>query len=455
MALRLGEVIPDLRSCCIKRLFSQAFGNYFLKIFLQKGPIMAKEIRTLEHLHLDFQNGAPVVFLRLDLNVPLKNGQITDDTRIRAALPTVRWLLEKNVKLMVCSHLGRPKGRGFEEEFSLTPVGVRLAELLEKEVIFCHDPLKEGLEKIVMGVKEGSQMILLENLRFYKEEQEGDPSFAKQISKNAQYYVNDAFGTCHRADASLVAVAKCFPEENRAAGFLIAKEIEFLEGVFRAPEAPVTALFGGAKVSDKIEILRKFTTRANNMIIGGAMAYTFLKYQGVSVGKSRVEEEKMSLVQDIFRAAQERNVKIYLPEDHLCATELSENSQPIEISTKNIPEHLMGLDIGPRSAQIFANVIQNSKVVVWNGPFGVFEKEAFSHGTRAIANALTQCSGTTVVGGGDSAAAITQFALQDRVTHVSTGGGASLELLEGKELPGIAVLRCHDRESHKKIQFKK
>jgi phosphoglycerate kinase len=285
------------------------------------------------------------------------------------------------------------------------------------------------------------QLILLENLRFHKEEQEGNINFAQNLARHAQYYVNDAFGTCHRADASMVAVAECFPSKNRAAGFLIEKEMQFLENAFKNPRSPVTAIFGGAKVSDKIEILRKFTSIANNMIIGGAMAYTFLKYKGVSVGKSRVEEDKLDLVGEIFKAAERRNVKIYLPTDHVAASEFLETATPIQVTTEDIPSNLMGLDIGKNSASQFSTVIENSQVVVWNGPMGVFEWDAFANGTRSVAIALTKCKGTTIVGGGDSAAAIAKFNLQDKVTHVSTGGGASMELLEGRELPGIHVLR--------------
>ena len=404
-----------------------------------KGTTMANRIRTLEDL--DFSsNSQPVIFLRLDLNVPIKKGKITDETRIQAALPTIKWLLEKNAKIIACSHLGRPKGTGYEEEFSISPVGTRLAELLNIDVVLAHDYVEDGFGKIVYDLKPG-QIILLENLRFHKEEQAGNESFAKKLAQHAEYYVNDAFGTCHRADASIFAVAECFSIEKRAAGFLVAREVQFLEDAFRNPKAPVTAIFGGSKVSDKIEILRKFTTIANNMIIGGAMAYTFLKYKGKNVGKSRVEEDKLALVDEIFKAAERRNVKIYLPVDHLCGAEFSENVIPVSVNSEEIPDGLMGLDIGAHSASVFAKVIESSKVVVWNGPMGVFEFEAFSKGTRTVAEAMSHCEGITIVGGGDSAAAIVKFNLQDKVTHVSTGGGASMELLEGKELPGIRVLR--------------
>ncbi|MEN9528836.1 MAG: hypothetical protein RI932_709 [Pseudomonadota bacterium] len=401
---------------------------------------MVARLRTLTDLDFSGFN-RPVVFLRLDLNVPLKAGVVTDETRITAALPTIKWLLEKGCRVVMCSHLGRPKGEGFEKEFSLAPVGEKLAAHLGKEVLLCNDHLLDGFDRIVqqMGAQ---QLVLLENLRFHKQEQKGDRDFAKALAKNMDFYVNDAFGTCHRADASMVAVAEEFPLARRAAGFLVQKEIDFLEGAFRNPQAPVTAIFGGAKVSDKIAILQKFTSIANNMIIGGAMAYTFLRYMGHKVGKSRVEEDKLSLVGEILRAAEARRVKIILPVDHVCAAEFAEGTMPIACNTTDIPDHLMGLDIGPRSAALFADTIRASKVVVWNGPMGVFEWEAFADGSRRVAEALTQCSGSTIVGGGDSAAAISAFGLADKVSHVSTGGGASMELLEGKELPGIRVLRA-------------
>lgn len=401
---------------------------------------MAAKLRTL--MDLDFSGfNRPVVFLRLDLNVPLKAGVVTDETRITAALPTINWLLEKGCRVVMCSHLGRPKGDGFEKEFSLSPVGEKLAAHLGKDVLLCGDYLIDGFDRIVQQLAP-HQLVLLENLRFHKQEQKGDKEFAKVLAKGMDFYVNDAFGTCHRDDASMVAVAEEFPLERRCAGLLVQKEIDFLEGAFRNPQAPVTAIFGGAKVSDKIAILQKFTSIANNMIIGGAMGYTFLRYMGHNVGKSRVEEDKLSLVGEILRAAQARKVKIILPVDHVCATEFAEGTLPITCNTADIPDNLMGLDIGPRSAAIFADAIRSSKVVVWNGPMGVFEWDAFATGSRCVAEALAQCEGTTIVGGGDSAAAIVAFGLADKVSHVSTGGGASMELLEGKELPGIRVLRA-------------
>jgi phosphoglycerate kinase len=400
---------------------------------------MSTAIRTLTDLDFSSKK-SPVVLLRLDLNVPIKKEKITDETRIKAALPTIKWLKEKNAKIICCSHLGRPKGEGFEQEFSLAPVGEKLAELLEQEIVFVSNYLEDGFSKIISDLK-SNQIILLENLRFHKEEQKGNSEFAKKLAEHADFYVNDAFGTCHRADASMVAAAEYLPKEKRAAGFLVQNEMKFLEEAFKNPNPPVTAIFGGAKVSDKIDILKKFTSIANNMIIGGAMAYTFLKFKGLNVGKSRVEEDKLHLVEEIFNLAEKRNVKIYLPEDHICAAEFLENTPAIKVTSSEIPDNLMGLDIGDRTAEIFSSVIAKSNVVVWNGPMGVFEWDDFAKGTKHVAQALANCEGVTIVGGGDSAAAITKFNLQNKVTHVSTGGGASMELLEGKELPGIHVLR--------------
>jgi phosphoglycerate kinase len=401
---------------------------------------MAGKLRSLEDLNLSSAPN-PVVFLRLDLNVPIKKGAITDDTRIRAALPTINWLLERNCRIIACSHLGRPKGIGFEADFSMDPVGKRLADLLPgKEVVLATDYLSDDLGKVVQGLK-ANQIVLLENLRFYKEEQGGDVEFAKKLSRWANFYVNDAFGTSHRADASMFAVAEQFPLERRSAGFLVKKEIDFLEGAFRNPNPPVTAIFGGAKVSDKIAVLQKFTQIANNLIIGGAMSYTFLKYLGKNVGASKVEEDKLDLVASIMKEAEQRRVKIYLPEDHVCADKFEETVEPILVNDINIPAGLMALDIGPKTIATYSKVIEESKVVVWNGPMGVFEWDKFAEGTKKVAEALTRCKGTTVVGGGDSAAAMTKFKLESQVSHVSTGGGASMELLEGKDLPGIKVIR--------------
>ena len=400
-------------------------------------PATQSALRSLQDLNI--QDSA-VVFLRLDLNVPLKDSKVQDDTRIRATLPTIRFLSEKGARIIACSHLGRPEGKGFEPEYSLEAVAARLAELTGKEVILIADPLDVSAEKIV-SQSTPQQIILFENLRFWKQEKKGDKDFAKSITRFAQYYVNDAFGTSHRADASVAAAAECFPPEKRAAGLLIEKEMQYLENAFLRPKPPVTAIFGGAKVSDKIDVLLKFTQIANHIIIGGAMSYTFLKYKGVNVGKSRVEEDKLNLVEQILSAAEQRNVQIHLPVDHVVAREFAENAEATVVTTQSISDGFMGLDIGPKTSENYAAIIKASKLVMWNGPMGVFEWEAFSKGTQAIAKALAETDAITIVGGGDSAAAINQFGYESRVSHVSTGGGASLELLEGKRLPGIEVLR--------------
>jgi phosphoglycerate kinase len=403
---------------------------------------MAGQLRKLTDLSFNPENQS-TVFLRLDLNVPLKNGVVQDDTRIKAALPTLRWLQEKHARIVACSHLGRPEGTGFEQAYSLEPVGARLAALLGCEVILVDDPLDKSADTIISNLKPG-QVVLLENLRFWKGEKKGDAEFAKGLARFATHYVNDAFGTSHRADASVEAVAQLFPLKNRAAGLLIEKELAYLEGAFARPQPPVTAIFGGAKVSDKIEVLTKFTQIANHIIIGGAMSYTFLKYMGVSVGTSRVEEDKLSLVETILQAADNRKVQVHLPVDHIAAQTFAENAEPVTVETRAIPAGLMGLDIGPKTRQQYADIVAASQLVMWNGPMGVFEWPAFSKGTEAVARALAACRGTTIVGGGDSAAAIAAFGLEAEVSHVSTGGGASLELLEGKKLPGIEVLRDRD-----------
>jgi phosphoglycerate kinase len=400
---------------------------------------MTSRVLGLEDLNVDFTK-KPIGFVRVDFNVPIKNGKISDDTRIKAALPTLKWLLSKGARLVLGSHLGRPKGNGYENAFSMVPIGTRLAELLEQEVLLCPDFLEDGFKKIIHDLQP-NQLILLENLRFLKQEQEGDETFAHQLSKHLDFYVNDAFGTCHRPDASIMALAQQFSLEKRAAGLLVQKEMTFLEGILQNPKPPVTTILGGSKVSDKIHVLKKFTYIANNMLIGGAMAYTFLKFLGKSVGSSPVEEDKLFLIEEILKSAEQRGVKVFLPEDHICGEHFSENTPPVHINSPDIHQNLKGLDIGPKTIEVFSNIIRQSKLVVWNGPMGVNEWPAFSSGTKSIALAMTQCEGITVVGGGDSAAAMVDYGLETKVSHVSTGGGASLELLEGKDLPGIRVLR--------------
>lgn len=378
------------------------------------------------------------VFLRLDLNVPIKKGKIQDDTRIQAALPTIKYILERTNKVAICSHLGRPKDKP-EPEYSVEPVGMRLAELLKKEVCFVHDYGKESpalmLEKLTPN-----QFMLLENLRFYPGETKNDTAFSQNLARGFDCYVNDAFGTVHRAHASVAGVAECFPPEKRAAGFLIHTEVDALDKLIERPETPFTVVMGGAKVSDKIAVILNMLKLCNNLLIGGAMAYTFLKYRGVSIGKSTLEADKMDLVESIFRTAEARNVRIYLPQDHVAAKEFVETAQAVPVNAAAIPDGLMGLDIGPKTAQAYADVIKKSKTVFWNGPMGVFEWPAFAAGTTAVAKAMGECQGKTVIGGGDSVSAVNKAGVASKMFHISTGGGASLEYLEGQMLPGLKVL---------------
>lgn len=378
------------------------------------------------------------VFLRLDLNVPLEGGRITDDTRIKAALPTLHHLIEKGAKIVVCSHLGRPKGEA-DAKYSLAPVGHELSTRLDKEVVFIENYTSEPLENVLNQI-DANQIVLLENLRFHEGEKSNDEAFARKIGGACDFYCNDAFGTVHRAHASTFGVAELFPIEKRAAGFLIQKEVDALQSVRKNPKGPFTVIMGGAKVSDKIEVILSLLQKCNHLIIGGAMAYTLLKFKGVAVGKSRVEEDKMDLVEMIFRNAEERKVKIHLPVDHRCAAEFSETAKMELLEDASIPDGLMGLDIGPKTEDTFSRIISDSKTVLWNGPMGVFEWDQYANGSLAIAKALAASNALTIVGGGDSVAALNKSGLGDKVSHVSTGGGASLELLEGKTLPGLQVL---------------
>lgn len=391
-------------------------------------------IRTLQ----DLEFRGKKVFLRLDLNVPIKNGKITDETRIIEALPTIRYILERTNKVAIASHLGRPDGE-VDLKYSLEPVGVRLAELLGREVVFVNDYAKEPYDQ-VLGQINPNQFVLLENLRFNKGETKNDPDFCRLLAKGIDLYVNDAFGTAHRAHASTCGVAELLDPDKRAGGFLMQKEIEALTSILQHPAAPFTVVMGGAKVSDKIGVILSLLNKCNHLIIGGAMAYTFLKYKGFEVGNSRVEADRMDLVEAIFRNAEARRVQIHLPIDHGCAKEFKETEPRVEVSSETIPQGLMGLDIGPKTIKAYADVIVNSRTVFWNGPMGVFEWDAFAQGTKAVANALAACTGKTIIGGGDSVAAVNQAGVADRMTHISTGGGASLELLEGRTLPGIKIL---------------
>lgn len=377
------------------------------------------------------------VLVRCDFNVPLdkETGKITDNRRIRAAIPTIEYLIDHNAKVILCSHLGRPKGE-FNLKYSLKPVAEELSKLLGKEVKLAKDVIGEDAEKLTSEIKEG-EVVLLENVRFHKEEEENDPEFAKKLASFAEIYVNDAFGTAHRAHASTAGVADYLPAVS---GFLIEKELEFLGNALDNPERPFVAILGGAKVSDKIGVIENLLDKVDTLIIGGGMAYTFYKAQGHSIGTSICEEDKIDLANDILNKAKEKNVEILLPIDNHVSAEYSNEAEDKYIDSVEIPEGFMGLDIGPKTIELFKNAIKNAKTVVWNGPLGVTEFSKFEEGTKAIAEALAETEAVTVIGGGDSAAAVEKFGLADKITHISTGGGASLEFLEGKVLPGIACL---------------
>lgn len=386
----------------------------------------------------DVDVSGKTVLVRLDLNVPLSSGVVTDDTRIDAALPTLRHLLAQTNKLILCSHLGRPKGRPVKE-LSLAPVGEKLAEKLGVEVLLASDYESEPIDSLV-GQLSSNQIILLENLRFDEGETKGDRAFAEKLIKGVDFYVNDAFGAAHRAHASTSVVAQLVGAEKSFAGFLMEKELAALSGLLNGAKAPFAVVMGGAKVSDKMEVILSLLERCNDIVIGGAMAYTFLKYQGVKVGASRVEEEKLNLIEIIYKNAEKRGVRIHLPVDHVCASEFSESASPVPVDTPEIPDHLMGLDIGPKTTEKYLAVLSGSNTILWNGPMGVFEWDAFSKGTLSIAEALAKSDALTVVGGGDSVAAVNKAGVADKMSHVSTGGGASLEFLEGKTLPGVKPL---------------
>lgn len=377
------------------------------------------------------------VLVRCDFNVPLdkETGKITDNRRIRAAIPTIEYLIDHNAKVILCSHLGRPKGE-FNLKYSLKPVAEELSKLLGKEVKLAKVVIGEDAEKLTSEIKEG-EVVLLENVRFHKEEEENNPEFAKKLASFAEIYVNDAFGTAHRAHASTAGVADYLPAVS---GFLIEKELEFLGNALDNPERPFVAILGGAKVSDKIGVIENLLDKVDTLIIGGGMAYTFYKAQGHSIGTSICEEDKIDLANDILNKAKEKNVEILLPIDNHVSAEYSNEAEDKYIDSVEIPEGFMGLDIGPKTIELFKNAIKNAKTVVWNGPLGVTEFSKFEEGTKAIAEALAETEAVTVIGGGDSAAAVEKFGLADKMTHISTGGGASLEFLEGKVLPGIACL---------------
>ena len=375
------------------------------------------------------------VLVRCDFNVPLKDGVITNDKRIVAALPTIKYLKENGAKVILCSHLGRPKGEWLPE-FSLAPVAKRLSELLECEVRMSKDVIGEDAKDISATIKEG-EVALLENVRYYKEETKNAPEFAKELASLAEIFVNDAFGTAHRAHASTTGVADYIPA---VCGFLIQKEIDIMGKALDNPVRPFVAVLGGAKVSDKIGVITNLLEKVDTLIVGGAMAYTFLKAEGHNVGISLCEEDKLELASELLAKAKEKGVSLLLPVDHIAADKFDENAEPVAVEGKDIPDGLMGMDIGPKSVELFKEAVKNAKTVIWNGPMGVFEFKNFAGGTFAVAEAIAETDCISIIGGGDSVAAVTKLGFADKMTHISTGGGASLEFLEGLELPGIAAL---------------
>ncbi len=376
------------------------------------------------------------ILVRVDFNVPLKDGKITDDTRMRRALPTLRDLLERGASLVVMSHLGRPKGEK-KPELSLSILKNHLEELTEAEVIMAPDVIGPEVEKLADSLKAG-QILLLENTRYYKEETANDTGFSEKLAKLGDLYVNDAFGAAHRAHASTEGITKFLPS---VAGYLMEKECEFFDKVLENPEKPFVAIIGGAKVSSKIAVLDSLLDKADIFVIGGGMAYTFLKVQGYGVGKSLVEDEYADTAKAFLEKAEKQGVKVLLPLDHVVADEFSETASPVAIDDVNVPDGKLALDIGPKTIAAVRELLSSAKTVVWNGPMGVFEFDAFAKGTLDVANMVAECKGTTVVGGGDSVAAVNKFNLADKIDHVSTGGGASLEYLEGKALPGVMALK--------------
>ncbi len=377
------------------------------------------------------------VLVRVDFNVPLdENGNITDETRIKAALPTIKYLLEHNAAVILCSHLGRPKGE-FNMKYSLAPVAKRLKEIFgEDKVVFASDVIGESAKKAVDGLKPGN-IVLLENLRFHKEEEKNDPAFAKALASYADIYVNDAFGTAHRAHASTAGVAEYLPA---VAGYLIGKELSVMGKALDNPERPFVAILGGRKVSDKIGVINNLLEKVDTLIIGGAMSYTFFKAMGLNIGNSLVEEDKLELAKQLLSKAKAKGIKMLLPVDCVLAREFNAEAEMLIVDYDKIPDGWEGMDIGPKTRELYAQAVKPAKTVIWNGPMGVFEFPRFAEGTKAVAKALSECSGTTIIGGGDSAAAVEQLGFADKISHISTGGGASLEFLAGLELPGVAAL---------------
>ena len=379
------------------------------------------------------------VLVRVDYNVPLKNGVVTDDTRIVKSLPTLSYILEQGGRLVLMSHLGRPKGE-VNSDMSLAPAAATLAKLIGRPVAMAPDCIGLEAEDLSLSLRDG-EILMLENVRFHPEETTNDPDFAAQLARLGDVYVNDAFGSAHRAHASTEGVAHLLPA---AAGFLIETEVKFFGPLVTNPEKPFVAIIGGAKVSSKIAVLETLLPRCNALVIGGGMSYTFLKAQGHEIGGSLCEDDFIGTAKSLLEAADKAGVQIILPVDHVVAAEFSENAAPQAVDSVGIPAGQIGMDIGPETVKLIASVVAGARSLVWNGPMGVFEFKPFASGTLEVAKLVSSCAGTTVVGGGDSVAAVNTFGLADQIDHVSTGGGASLEFLEGKTLPGIAALESED-----------
>ena len=381
------------------------------------------------------------VLARCDFNVPLKDGEITNDKRIVAALPTIKYLVENGAKVILCSHLGRPKGE-YKPEFSLAPVAARLSEYLGKEVKLAEDENVVGENaKAMAAALEDGDVMLLENVRYRKEETKNEENFSKELASLADIFVNDAFGTVHRAHCSTTGVAAYLPA---VCGYLIQKEIEFMGGALADPKRPLVAILGGAKVSDKIGVITNLLDKCDTLIIGGGMAYTFMKSLGHSIGTSLLEEEQVENAGQMMKDAEAKGVKFLIPVDNKVGKEYDENTEAQVVNSDEIPDGWMGLDIGPKSQELFTNAIKGAGTIIWNGPMGVSEWENFAAGTIAVANAVAESGAISIVGGGDSVAAVTKLGFSDKMSHISTGGGASLEFLEGKELPGIVALNDKD-----------
>lgn len=378
------------------------------------------------------------VLVRCDFNVPMNSDkEITNDARILGALPTIKYIIDQGGKVILMSHLGRPKGEP-NEKFSLEPVAKRLSELLGKEVVFAADNtvVGENARKAVSEMKD-AQVVLLQNTRFRKEETKNEEGFAKELASLADVFINDAFGTAHRAHASNVGVSNILPS---ALGYLVKKEVDIMGKAMSNPQRPFVAILGGAKVSDKISVIENLLNKADSILIGGGMTYTFLVAQGYSIGTSLLEEDKVDFARELMKKAAEKKVDLVLPVDTVIAKEFKNDTEIDIVDSKEIPDGMMGLDIGPKTREIYSNIIKEAKTVIWNGPMGVFEMENFAGGTNAIAKAMSEADAVTIIGGGDSAAAVEESGLADKMTHISTGGGASLEFFEGKELPAIAAI---------------